>query len=442
MAEIDPSADTSAPPPGGRLRALLPDASPLRSSRDFRRLWLAGSITAFGTYLTLVAVPMQLKELTGSTLAVGAVGAVELVPMIVFGLYGGALADAVDRRKLILWCELGLSVLVGVLAVNAMLPSPMVWPLYVIAGLVSTLASLQRPALHAMVPRVGAHDQLMAAGNLESVRWQVAAIAGPGLAGVVAAFAGVQIAYGLDALTYVVSAVLMLKLAPCPPAEDAEKASLRGVLEGARYAWQRKDLLGTYVMDVAAMFFAHPEALFVFLVTELDTPWALGLLWSASAVGSLLMGLASGWTSRVHRHGLLAVCMSAAWGAAIAAAGMVHNIWLVLAALVVAGGFDMLSGLFRTTMWNQTIPDELRGRLAGIEMLSYMAGPQLGQVRAGGMAGIVGIRGAIASGGLACVTAVGLVALALPKLLTYDARTSEDARRVREQQACAAEATA
>ncbi|WP_405712068.1 MULTISPECIES: MFS transporter [unclassified Streptomyces] len=425
-----PSA--SAPSPAARLAALLPDLTPLRSSADFRLLWFQGVVTYFGSFMAMIALPLQIKELTGSPLAVGVMGAVELVPLVVFGLYGGALADAVDRRKVILATEAGLGLLAVVLLVNAALPGPMLWPLYLVAAGVSALAGLQRPALDSLMARIVPHEQLTAAAALNSLRWQFGAITGPAVAGLVVAYAGHATAYAVTVVTFAVSVVLCLRLTPAPPARDSRKPSLRGIAEGARYAWSRPVLLGTYAVDLAAMFFAFPNTIFPFLADELDADWSLGLMYAAGSVGSLVLGLTSGWTSRVRRHGLFVVFGAAVWGLAIAAAGWFGNVWLVLVCLAVAGAGDMLSGLGRSTIWNQTIPEELRGRLAGIEVLSYSVGPQLGQVRAGAMAGWTGTRSAIWSGGVACVASVALLTAALPKLLTYDSETDEDALRRRE----------
>ncbi|WP_327686894.1 MFS transporter [Streptomyces sp. NBC_00467] len=416
------------------LSALLPDLSPWRSSRDFRLLWVQGVVTYFGSFMAMIALPLQIKDLTGSPLAVGVMGAVELVPLVVFGLYGGALADSADRRKLILGTEAGLGVLAVVLLVNAMLPDPMLWPLYLVAAGVSALAGLQRPALDSLMARIVPHDQLTAAAALNALRYQLGAIAGPALAGLVVAYAGHATAYGVTVAGFAVSVVLCLRLAPAPAAHDAQKPSLRGIAEGARYAWSRPVLLGTYAIDLAAMFFAFPNTIFPFLADDLDAEWSLGLMYAAGSVGSLALSMTSGWTSRVRRHGLFVVFGAAAWGLAIAAAGWFSNVWLVLLCLAFAGAGDMLSGLGRSTIWNQTIPEELRGRLAGIEVLSYSVGPQLGQVRAGAMAGWTGTRASIWSGGVACVASVGLLAAVLPKLITYDASTDEDAMRRRAQQ--------
>ncbi|MFF4831399.1 MFS transporter [Streptomyces sp. NPDC001315] len=434
------TADAPTSPSGSPsgLRGLLPDLAPWRASVDFRRLWLSGLISNFGSFLTFVALPVQLKDLTGSAAAVGAIGAVELVPLIVFGLYGGALADALDKRKLIVWTEAGQGLLSAALLLNALLPEPAVWPLYLVAALSSALVSVQRPALDSLWPRIVAHDDLPAAASLNSFRWTVGGVAGPALAGVVVAYAGLGSAYAADLVTFVVSVLLVVRIAPSPASHEAAGPSLKSIVEGARYAWSRKELLGTYAVDLAAMFLAMPLAVLPFLADELDAEWSLGLMYATIPAGSLLVSLTSGWTSRIHRHGRMVVLSAALWGLAIAAAGVVGNVWLVLLFLTVAGGCDMVSGIFRGAMWNQTIPDGLRGRLAGIELLSYSVGPTLGQVRTGGVAAWLGVRTSVWSGGLMCAGAVGLLALCLPKLMTYDVRTNEHALRLRDQRAAAA----
>ncbi|MDI1459152.1 MFS transporter [Streptomyces sp. ATE26] len=421
-------------------KALLPDLAPWKASADFRRLWASGLISNFGSFLTFVALPVQLKDLTGSAAAVGAIGAVELVPLIVFGLYGGALADALDKRRLIVWTEAGQGLLSAALLVDALLPRPAVWPLYLIAALSSALVSVQRPALDSLLPRIVAHEHLPAAASLNSLRWTVGGVAGPAVAGVVVAYAGLGWAYAADLLTFAVSLVFVVRIAPSPASHQAARPDLRAVAEGARYAWSRKELLGTYAVDLAAMFLAMPLAVLPFLADELHAEWALGLMYATFPLGALLVSLTSGWTSRVHRHGRMVVLSAALWGLAVAAAGMAGEVWLVLLLLTVAGGCDMVSGIFRGAMWNQTIPDELRGRLAGIELLSYSVGPQLGQVRSGGLAAWAGVRASVWSGGVLCVGAMGLLALCLPGLTAYDARTNEHAVRLREQRAATASA--
>ncbi|WP_460064895.1 MFS transporter [Streptomyces sp. YKOK-I1] len=422
------------------LRALLPDLAPWRASRDFRRLWFSGLISSFGSFLTFVALPVQLKELTGSAAAVGAIGAVQLVPLVVFGLYGGALADALDKRTLIVWTEVGQGLLSAALLVNALLPEPAVWPLYLVAGLSAVLFSVQRPALDSLWPRIVAHEHLPAATALNSLRWTVGGVAGPAVAGIVVAYAGLGWAYAADAFTFAVSVALTVGIAASPAAHEAAKPSWQAITEGARYAWGRKELLGTYAVDLAAMFLAMPLAVLPFLADELDAEWSLGLMYASVPAGAMLVSLTSGWTSRVHRHGRAVVVAAGLWGVAIAGAGLVGNVWLVLLCLTLAGGCDMVSGIFRGAMWNQTIPDELRGRLAGIELLSYSVGPTVGQVRSGGFAAWLGVRTSVWSGGALCAGAVGLLALCLPALMRYDVRTDDHAARERERRAAQAPA--
>lgn len=413
------------------------DVRPLRGSRDFRLLFTSGLVTYLGSMTTYVAVPFQVKEITGSVLAVGAIGVAELVPLVVFGLWGGALADAVDRRRMVLLSEAAMCVLSAALLANALLPAPQVWPLYVFAGLFAALDGLQRPSLEALVPRIVPHDQLAAASALSWLRGNVGMILGPALGGLLIASHGVGAAYAFDVLTFAGSLVALAFMRASPPPPDADRPSLAGIMTGLRYALRRRELLGTYLVDIAAMFFAMPTALFPFVADELGTPWALGLLYSAGAVGSLVATLTSGWTSHVHRHGR-AICYAAAvWGVAMAGFGLAGNVWLALVLLTVAGGADMVSGLFRGTIWNQTIPDELRGRLAGIELLSYSTGPLLGHTRAGVVAALTSVRFSIVSGGVLCVVAVAAIAAAMPSLLRYDDRTNPYAQRERQRRAAA-----
>ncbi|GAA1252731.1 MFS transporter [Kitasatospora nipponensis] len=421
------------------LSRLRPDLAPWRASRDFRLLWGSGCVSTFGSFLTYVAVPLQIKQLTGSYVAVGLVGAVELLPLIVFGLWGGALADALDRRKLVLGSEAGLGLLSGLLLLNSLLPHPMLWPIYLVAGLVAALDGLQRPALDTLVPRIVEHHQMTAAFALISLYRSAGSVLGPALAGVIVAFAGAHTAYALDVVSFGASLLLLVRVRAVPPPSGAVKPSVAAIAAGVRYAWSRPELLGTYVIDIAAMFFAFPTAIFPFLADDLHAHWALGLMYGASAVGSLVVSATSGWASAIHRHGRMVVLAALGWGAAMTAAGLVGNIWLVLLFLAAAGGADMVSGMGRSTIWNQSIPDELRGRLAGVELLSYSVGPQLGQVRAGGTAALVGVRGSVWLGGLACVLSVAGLATALPRLLAYDARTDPHVAAVRAQRERATE---
>lgn len=409
------------------------DLTPLRESRDFRLLLISGMITYLGSMITYVALPFQVAQLTDSFVAVGLIGLVELAPLVIFGLYGGALADSVDRRTMVLSTEIAAGLLIAVLLVNAIIPSPQLWILYVVAVLLAVTDGLQRPSLDAMIPRVVAHDQLAAAGALNALRWQLGGIVGPAIGGILISVGGLATAYGVDVVTFALSAAVLWRVRKIKVDNDSsESASLRHIADGLRYAWSRKDLMGTYAVDLIAMIFAFPYALFPFLADDLGAPWALGLLYSAGACGSLVVTLTSGWTSLVHRHGRAIVLAAMVWGLGIALVGMTTSLWLVLVLLAVAGGADMVSGIFRMTMWNQTIPDDVRGRMAGIELLSYSIGPLLGQVRSSAAASMTSLRMSFISGGLLCIVGVGLSAIALPSLWKYDDRTNEDALRQRE----------
>jgi len=332
---------------------------------------------------------------------------------------------------MVLLTEVAFLVLSAVLMVNALLPRPQLWPLYVFAFVAAALDGLQRPSLDALVPRIVAHDQLVSASALSGFSMSLSTMAGPALGGVLIATVGVWSGYAFDVLTFAASLVALAMMHAVPPPADAARPGLRAIGDGLAYAWSRKDLLGTYLVDLSAMFFAFPYALFPFVADALGAPWALGLLYSAGFAGGAVATATSGWTRRVHHHGRAIVYASAVWGAAIAAFGLAHDIWFALAMLAVAGAGDMVSGIFRQLMWNQTRPDDVRGRMAGTELLSYSLGPQLGQVRSSLVAQWTSLRASIVSGGVACVVGAFVLAAALPSLWRYDERTDENAARER-----------
>ena len=409
-----------------RLRA---DLTPLRTSRDFRLLYASRSVTGLGTDAAEVALLVQAKQLTGSTFAVGLLGAVELVPLVVFGLYGGVLADRLDRRRLIVACEAGLACCAALLMLNALAPHPAVWPLYLVAALMMAMAALQRPSLEASMPRVVPRDQLTAAAALMSMSGNVSYLAGTTLGGVLAAGPGPEYVYGLDTVSFVISFgfLWLVRPLPAPAAEHQPTAGLRSVLAGFAYARRRQDLLGSYLADLSAMALAYPAALFPFVAADLHAPWAVGLMFAAPSAGALAITVTSGWMGRVRRHGIAIAVSAATWGLLITGFGLAPDIWAALGFLVLSGAADMISGIFRDTLWNQTIPDRLRGRMAGLELLSYGVGPSAGQIRAGAVASVTSARFSIASGGLFCAGAVGLVCLALPGFTRYRAQLSATA---------------
>lgn len=401
------------------------DLTPLRKSKDFRNLWAAGLISYLGSMITYVAVPFQIKELTDSYVAVAIAGLVEIVPLIIFGLYGGVLADALDRKKLI-WVTEGLSLLfTGVLLVNSLMGSPSLIVIYVVAGLFAAVSGLRQPAMQAALPRLVDHEDMAAAAALMSFRWQLGVIVGPTIGGVLIAAYSVSVGYAADIATFIFSMILIATLKNIPPSHEAKKPSLAGLFEGIKYAYNRKDLLGTYLVDLAAMFFAMPTALIPFWADQLGSPWALGLLYAAGTIGSIIVTLTSGWTKNVRFYGKAIMWAAIGWGVAIALAGATNYLWLVLLFLMLAGASDMVSALFRSAMWNQSIPDNFRGRLAGIELLSYSLGPLAGQMRAASMAAATTLSFSVTSGGIICVVTVGLLAFLMPKFRNFDIQTDE-----------------
>jgi len=418
--------DSDVRPAGpGWLRRLAADTVPLRESREFRVLFASRSATLLGSQASEVALLVQARQLTGSALAVGLLGSAELLPLVVFGLYGGALADRLDRARLILWCEAGLGGCAALLALNALLPHPQLWPLYLVGATVMALAALQRPSLDASVPRVVARDQLTAASALLSMSSNAGVIGGTALGGTLATWPGPAAVYLLDVASFIISLAFLRRLGPLPaPAADggAPAPGLRGLLTGLRYACRRPELLGSYLVDLAAMTLAYPNALFPFLAADLHAPWAVGLMFAAPPAGALAASATSGWTGKVHRHGRAIALAAAAWGLAITGFGLAPDIGAALALLAFSGAADMISGIFRETLWNQTIPDTIRGRLAGIELLSYGLGPSAGQVRGGAVATVTTPRISLWSGGLLCVGAVAVTCAALPGLVAYSSR--------------------
>lgn len=398
------------------------NTDPLRTNKNFRHLWLSGVVTGLGSFATYVSMPYQIADITGSYVAVGLLGVTEVLPIIVFGLWGGVVADRFDRRNVVVVTEVIMLLLTGVLLVNALTPDPQVWVIYLVSALFAATDGIQRPSLDAMLPRVVKPEELPAASALRSLRGNIAHIAGPALGGILIAIGGVELAYSFDMVSFVASVYLLMRVVRLPSQREVFEKPLQELKLAFSYLRTRRDIIGTYVADTIAMICTFPFALFPFIVDEYNAPWALGFLYSSLAVGSLMATATSGWTSRVHRHGKAVLFSAGAWGIAICAAGFVKNIWWVLFFLVLAGAADMLSGLFRSLIWDLTIPDELRGRMAGLELLSYGVGPQVGQVRSTLTARFTSIQTSLIVGGAVCVGSMAALKSAMPSLWTFDAR--------------------
>jgi MFS family permease len=321
------------------------------------------------------------------------------------------------------FAEGALGLATVILFLNSLLDEPKVWVLFLVAPLMAGLDGFQRPALDSMVPRLVSRDELTAAAALDSLRGEFGMIAGPAIGGILIATIGLPATYGIDIATYGASVVALALMRAVPPPPDAEPPSLGSMVEGMKYAWSRQELLGSYGVDMVAMFFGMPMALFPAIATQYGGAEVLGLLYAAPSVGALVASLTSGWAPRVHRHGMAIIWAAAAWGLAIAVFGLVTNLWVALFFLGLAGAADMISGIFRGTLWNQTIPDRLRGRLAGIEQVSYSSGPLLGNLESGVVAALFSVRASVVSGGVLCVVGVLIFAVLLPALRHYDSRT-------------------
>ena len=396
------------------------DLSPFRY-RDYRLLYIAQFVSLLGTMVTYVALPYQMYRLTGSSFSVGLLGLVELVPLLATAFIGGAIADAVDRRRIAIATDVALAAGSGALAVVASTgaSAPV---LYLIAAWMAAVTGLQRPAIESLVPRLVEKHELPAVASLAIVRGSVGMIAGPAIGGVLIASAGLTVTYLTDVASYAASLVCLSLIRPMPPPEGSERPSIAAVVEGFRYARSRQELVGTYVVDFVAMVFGMPLALFPALSDRLGGPSVLGLLYAAPAVGALGASLTSRWSPRVQRHGLAVMVAASVWGLAIVGFGFCTTLWPALFYLAIAGGADAVSGIFRMTMWNETIPDALRGRLASIEMVSYMSGPLLGHLEAGSVAAAFGVTASVVSGGVFCVIGVLACGIWLPRFVGYDAQ--------------------
>ena len=406
---------------------MLLDLSPLRRHRDFRLLFLGQFVSFFGSMITYVAVPYQVYKLTGSSLMVGLLGTVQLVPLLLFGLWGGAYADAMDRRRLLIGAEALLTLISGGLAVNATFAHPSVVAIFVLTALMSAVNGFHRPTLEAMSPRLVDRDELPATAALASLRGSLGAVAGPAIGGFCIARLGTGATYTIDVASFFVSLVALSRMAAMPPAAEASKAGLRSIVEGLDYARRRPELIGTYIVDIVAMMFAMPTALFPAMAQSWGGATAAGWLYSAMPIGSFVTTLLSGWTKRVRRRGAAVIIAAGLWGVAIILLGHAPNLGIAMACLALAGAADMVSALFRMTIWNETIPARLRGRLAGVEMISYMTGPLLGNARAGWMASLRSVRFSITAGGWICLGGVLLCIPLLPAFWRYrpSAQTSE-----------------
>lgn len=397
---------------------VLADMAPLRRHRAFRRIWIGEVISGLGSQLTLVAVAFQAYKITGSTLVVGLVSLVQLGPLLVGALWGGAVADSMDRRRLLLFTQGALALTSAGLAVNASLGSPKLWPLFACTAVSAGFQGVDMPTRKAALPMIVPLEDLPAALSLQQVVFQLALVAGPAAAGVLIGVTGLAVVFWLDVVSFGAALVAVALLPPLVPQQGTTRAGLAAIGEGLRYLRGQRMLASTYWVDLDAMIFGMPRAVFPALALSLFGGGAatLGLLYAAPGAGALVGALLTGWVGRVHRQGRAVIVAVAVWGAAITAFGLVPVLWVAVGLLALAGAADVVSAVFRSAILQSTVPEHLQGRLSGTYIAVVTGGPRLGDAESGAAAAIGGAQFAVWSGGLACIAGLAVVAWRVPEL--------------------------
>jgi MFS family permease len=404
------------------------DLEPVKRDRDFRMLWLGQMVNGLGRQVTVVALPFELWQLTHSSLSIGLLAIVQLVPILVFSLGGGAVADAVDRRRLLIATQILLAVSSAGLALLASQPSPPIWALYVVAFMAAGIGAVDMPARSSALPRLVPRERLQAAIAVNWLSGQTVAVVGPVFAGVIIATSGVATAFAFDVATFVASLVALLLIGPIPPNPGAARPGLRSIAEGLRFARDHRIIGATFAIDLDAMVFGMPSALFPQLALTVFNAGAAGygLLVAAPALGAFFGAVFSGWVGRIRRPGRGVIVAVAGWGAAIVAFGLLAASYpLALLCLAVAGAADVISAVLRASILQLATPDHLRGRLSSIHGLVVTSGPRIGDAEAAGVAALAGPQFSVVSGGVLCLAGLLFVVRMFPQLLDYEHRDVE-----------------
>ncbi|HEV8546441.1 MAG TPA: MFS transporter [Candidatus Limnocylindrales bacterium] len=418
-----------------RARRILVDVTPLRLDRRYRFLWSGQAVNGIGTQITRIALPFQVYVMTGSTLAVAVLAAVQLVPILIFALGAGSLADAVDRRRVLIVTQSGQAATSLALLALALMPAPNLVAILAVAFVASSLSAIDQPTRSSAVPRLVAPERLPAAIALNELNFQTASVVGPAIGGLILATIGVAGAYAVDAASFLASLAALAAIGPIAPLVDGSRPSLGAIREGLRFAARRRIVLSTFVIDLNAMIFGMPTALFPALALDVFRvgPAGVGFLAAAPAVGAVAGALLSGWVSRVRRVGRAVVIAVAIWGIAIARFGLsTFSFPLALGFLAVAGAADSISAVFRNIIVQFETPDALRGRVMSIHSMVVTSGPRVGDIEAASVASLVGTQASVVSGGVLCVIGVVVVARLFPELAAHVARVREAALRVTE----------
>jgi MFS family permease len=422
---------TGRTPPRRGVRGLLVDVSPLRLDREYRLLWSGQAISAVGNHMTRLALPYQVYVLTGSTLAIGALALVQLIPIVVVVLAAGAIADAFDRRRVLIATNVGMVLSSAFLLVLALQSAPALPMIYLAAFLLQSFSSIDQPTRLSAIPRLVPRSRLQAALALNTLFSQGASVAGPALAGVLLATVGPAGVYAADVASFIPAFAAVVALRPIPPLAGAIRPGIAAVREGFAVAARRRVILSTFVIDLDAMIFGMPTALFPVLALDVFKvgPAGVGFLGAAPAVGALVAATFSGWMGRIREMGRATYVVVAIWGVAITLFGLAtFSFPLALLFLAVAGAADILSTVFRNTIVQHEAPDEVRGRISSMHVMVVRMGPRLGDMEAAAVASAIGAQGAVVSGGILCLLGLGLVARAFPELARYAHGGPEAAR--------------
>jgi MFS family permease len=406
----------------GVLRRLAVDVRPLRESPGFRDLWIGQSIAYVAWRMMLVLVPVQVYRLTGSTLDVGLVALIQFVPLVVFTIVGGALADTRDRRRLLLGSTLGIVAATAAFVAVTATGHAGVALVFVLGFVAWSSFSLGAGAIRSLTPRLVPLEQLPAAAALNGLYNNLGLVLGPAVAGVLITAIGFSATYAVSLAGMVLSLFAVVRLPPVPPDAGAPRMSVGTIADGFRYLRTQHIVLSFFIIDTLAMVLGMPSSLFPALAQHLfNDPASVGYLFAAPAVGAFLISLFSGWAMRVRRQGVAIVAAVCTWGAIITAFGLTRTLWVGLVLLGVAGAADQVSAIFRSTIVLTVTPDHMRGRLGGIEFAQVASTPSLGNLEAGVVAQLTSLRFSIVSGGIGCVLGTLAVAAVFPILLRYDA---------------------
>jgi MFS family permease len=402
-------------------RGLLVDIGPLQRYPLFRRLWFGYLVTTLGNQLTVVAVAFEVFRLTHSSLDVGLVSLAQLGPLLVGSLFGGSIADAVDRRKLLLVTQVSLALCSAGLATDAMLRQPAVWPLFFVSAVAAGISSIDQPALSAVFIKLVPREDYVSATALWQLLSQLGVVVGPAVAGVLIGQVGVSTVFWVDAATFTVSFATIATLGPMSPEGGGTRFGFSSMVDGIRYLKGRQVLQGAFVADLDAMIFGMPRALFPAIGLDRlhGGAAAVGLLYAAPGAGALVGAILTGWVRNVSRHGMAVLVCVAIWGAAITAFGFTPWLAACLPLLAIAGAADVVSAVFRGTILQRLAPDSLRGRLLAVHNAVVTGGPRLGDVEAGAVAALGGVQVSVVSGGLACLVGIGLVGWLMPRFTAY-----------------------